>query len=128
MTLDSTNSRTAYRLGAALAVFTALALFWIIGAVGLIGASGDASDRVFLVVYGVAVAGSLAARFRARGMALAMGATAVVQLALGGVAVASGWVPDYNSPFEVLALCAGFAAMWGGAGWLFGRAAPTATG
>ena len=110
------TGRRAYLAAVAAALVAAFSLFFILGAVGVIGAEGDAPDRMFLAVYAVAAVGSLAARFRARGMAWAMGATAVVQVAVGVVAVAGGMVPAYNLAAEVLGLVGGFGAMWAGVG------------
>ena len=44
---------TAYRSGLAVAIFTPLFLFWVVGAVGVIGDSGDRADMMYLGVLAV---------------------------------------------------------------------------
>jgi hypothetical protein len=76
-----------YRLGAGLAVLTGFLTIWVNLAVGMIGDEGGAYNLLFLGVVLLALAGSIAARFRPRGMAAAMGAAAAAQFlaaAVGG--------------------------------------------
>ena len=70
---------TSYRLAVAVALATVLLLLFGIGALGVIGDGGPA-DRVYLAVLAVLVVGSLLARFRPRGMALTLLATALTQV------------------------------------------------
>lgn len=79
----------AWRLGAALAVFSCFALVWVNGAVGMIGDEDNAYNLWFLGLIPLAIAGAVAARLRAKGMAIAMLAVGAVQvlIAAGGMPV-----------------------------------------
>ena len=83
------TSRTYYRLGAAVALLTALFLVWSIGALGIIGEGGK-PDRMYLGVLLTLVVGAAAARLRPRGMAYALVATATAQVVVAVVALATG--------------------------------------
>lgn len=113
----------AYRAAAGVALGAAFLLVWGILAVGVIGASGDRADLMYAGVFAVGIVGALLARFRPRGMAWAMAATAAAQVAVGGVALIAGMVPAYNSAYEILGLSGFFAALWLLSAWLFRRAA-----
>ena len=81
------SSDWAYRGGAIAAVFAAFLIVWANGAVGMIGNEDNPYNLLFGLPILIALLGSIAARFRARGMSLAMlGAAAVhVAVALGGL-------------------------------------------
>jgi hypothetical protein len=113
------SASTAYRLGAALAALNAFLLVWINLAVGFIGDEGDPANLLFAGVLLVALAGAVAARFRARGLALAMGAAAAVQL----LAVVVLFVADLAAAPEFM-LTIAFAAPWALAAGLFRIASP----
>lgn len=109
----------AFRAGAALALLTGAGLFLVTGAVGLIADEGHPGDLMYLGVLALAAGGGVLARFRPRGMALALAATAAAQILAGAAALAVGW----GQPLEVAAATAGFAALWLGAAALFRKAA-----
>src|SRR5690606_10161400 len=67
----------AYRTAAGVALVAALLLVWMSLAVGLIGAEDDPANLMYAGVLAVGGAGVLVARFRPRGMAWAMLATAL---------------------------------------------------
>jgi len=113
----------AYRIAAAVALAAGFLLVWGILAVGVIGASGDRADLLYAGVFTVGIVGALLARFRPRGMAWVMAATAVAQVAVGGVALIAGMVPAYNAAYEILGLSGFFAALWLLSACLFRRAA-----
>jgi hypothetical protein len=83
------SSSLAYRAAGAAALAAAFAIILSNGAVGMIGHEGNGYNLYFYGVVLLALAGALAARFRAGGMALAMAAAGALQvaLALGGYAV-----------------------------------------
>lgn len=112
----------AYRWGAALALATALLLVSVNGAVGIIGAEDNDANVLFGGVLAVGVVGALLARFRPRGMARAMAATALAQAAVAVGALATGLVSPESDHIEIVALW-GFVALWTGAAVLFRRAA-----
>lgn len=114
---------TAYRAGAGVALATAFLLVWTIGAVGIIGASGDRADLMYAGVLAVGAVGAVLARFRPRGMASAMVATALAQALVAGIALIAGLVPAYNPAYEILGINGFFAALWLGSAGLFRKAA-----
>lgn len=77
----STNG--AYRIAAAVAVGIGLLTIWVNLAVGMIGSEGSPYNLLFAGVLGVALTGSLLARFKPGGMAWAMVAAALAQLLAG---------------------------------------------
>ena len=112
-----------YRLAGAVAVGTVLFLLFGIGALGIIGAGGP-PDLMYLGAAAIGLVGALVARFRARGMAVALGATALATLAVGVVAVAAGLHREEGaSVLEILGLSGMYAGLFGLAAWLFRRAA-----
>lgn len=64
-----------YRCGAALALVGALAVTWTNLAVGIVGSERNPANVYFFIALAVGLAGTLVARFRARGMSRAMAAT-----------------------------------------------------
>lgn len=116
---------TAYRAGAGLAIAGVFLLAWINGAVGL---TDSAADGLYLGVVAVGLIGALVARLRPKGMAYAMGATALAQALVGPIALVAGIVPAYNSTFEILGLTGFFVALFAGSAWLFWEAANGRTG
>ncbi|TPG72450.1 hypothetical protein [Hymenobacter nivis] len=114
-----------YRLAAGVAVAAGLLLIWVNLAVGLIGSENNPANLLYGGVLTVAAVGALAARFQPQGMARAMFAAALVQLAVPLVA-ALIWRPAVNlGMLQVLVLNAAFAGLWAAAGWLFRRASNT---
>lgn len=96
-----------YLGGVIFAVGTGFVTVWANLAVGMIGNEGNPANLVFLGVLALAVLGTLAVRFRARGMAKVMIATGVAQ-ALVGIYVAVSGADD----FYTAALIAAFALPW----------------
>ena len=118
-----TTARSTYRLAVAVALGTALFLAFGIGALGIIGDGGRA-DRMYLAVFAVLVVGTIAARLRAGGMAIALAATAVTQVLVAVVALVTGF-PDADnvSVLDVVALTVMYAGLFGLSAWLFRRSA-----
>jgi hypothetical protein len=106
---SGTASRRSYLLGLAITVVTTAFLFLAIGALGIIGEGGRA-DRLYLAV------------FATRGMALALAATAIVQVLVAVVALATG---QHDNPgasvLEILGLTAMYAGLFAVAAWCFWR-------
>lgn len=117
-----TNAQTSYRLGLALALATAVFLFLVSGAIGIIG-SGE-EDRVYLVVLVVAALGALLARLRAEGMVLAMLATALTQAVVTATMLLAGVVEEVGaSVVDLVGITAMYVVLFAAAAWLFHRAA-----
>jgi hypothetical protein len=81
-----------YRGGAALGLAAGFLLIWANLAVGYIGSEDNPYNLLFFGVVAIALAGALLARFRARGMALAMLAAAIAHAAVGLGGVAAEWI------------------------------------
>ena len=114
----------AYRGAAVVAVLGAFFLVWVNGAVGIIGNEENEANLLFFVVLAVAAVGSIIARFRAKGMALTLYATAIAQILVAAFAIsldlgAAG--PIW--PRDILVMTAIFSVFWLLSGWLFSRAA-----
>jgi hypothetical protein len=108
------SSNWSYRLGAAVGLGTGFLLTWANAAVGYIGDDNPYNIAFFGVVL-IAIAGSLAARFRAHGMAVAMLVTAVAHAIAGGF----GYPDDpVTGPITIV-----FVALWLASAALFRKAA-----
>ena len=117
------TARSTYRLAVAVALGTALFLAFGIAALGIIGDGGRA-DRMYLAVFAVLAVGTVAARLRPRGMALALLATAATQVIVAVVALAGGFPDSQNvSVLDVVALTVMYAGLFGLSAWLSRRAA-----
>jgi hypothetical protein len=113
----------AYRVGAGLAAACAFLLVWINGAVGVFGDEGNPANLMFAGVIAVAAVGAALARFRAAGMARAMGAAALAQLLVAVTGPLAGLASPGVEGLREAVLAAGFAVLWLGAAGLFRRAA-----
>lgn len=110
---------TAYRAAVGVAIVAAFLLTWVNGAVGI---TDSDADGTYLGVVAIGIIGAFLARFRPRGMARAMLATAVAQALVGVIALIAGIVPAHNSVFEVLAITGFFVALFAGSALLFREA------
>ena len=118
------SSQRSYRFGIGVALAAAFILVWVNGAVGIIGNENNDANMLFFGVLAVGVIGAAIARFRAMGMAKALLATAIAQVAVGGAALIAGWgVSGPAWPTDVLVLTAFFVALWLVAAALFRHAA-----
>lgn len=116
------SGNRAARAGFGLALATAFLTIWVNLAVGMFGTGDDPRNLMVLLV---AAVGAGLARFRPRGMRLAMAATAVAQLmaALAGAAGAAGGpAPGSVEQAMEAVLVAAFALPWLASAWLFRRA------
>jgi hypothetical protein len=87
------SKNVAYRAGFGLAAIGGFLLVWINLAVGVIGSEDHRANELFLIVIFVALAGTLGARFRARGMAYALVATAAAQALVAAICLVPGVFP-----------------------------------
>jgi len=111
-----TAYKTNYRIGVGLALLAAFLLFWINGAVGIIGSENNDANLMYFGVIGVGLIGALVARFEPKGMARAMVATAGAQVLAFVIALVAGWA--FTGPITVF-----FGALWLGSAWQYRRAA-----
>jgi hypothetical protein len=113
-----------YRGGVAVALATSFLLVWIIGAAGIIGSEDNPANLMFFVVILMAIAGAVAARFEAAGMARAMFVAAAAETLIAVIVVADGLGATEPPGFPgVPILVLAFAGMWGLSGFLFRQAA-----
>lgn len=80
-----------YRLGVLVTLATAILLFWINGAVGVIGSEDNPQNLWFGLVLATILFGSILVRFRAGGMSLVLTAAAAVQFGIGAWAYSADW-------------------------------------
>lgn len=113
------SGRLAYRAGVIVAVGTSFLIVWSNLAVGIIGNENNPLNQIFFVVIAMAIVGAGLARFRAKGMALAMAVTAAAQFGTGFIALL-----DEKIVFGIVTV---FALGWLLAGALFREAARSET-
>ena len=118
----------AYRFGIGLALAAGFLLIWLNGAVGLLGSEHNPANLLYAGVLAVAGLGALLARFRPAGLARAMTAAAVAQVAVPLLALAiwRPWPATTDEPWNTgvaVGVTVLFVALWGGAALLFRRAA-----
>ena len=107
--------RWTRRAGTAAALGTAFMLLWGNLAVGFAGSEDNAINIIFFAVPLIALAGSLLAGFRSAGVAVALTAAAVAQVAAGVIALFYG---HFTGPLTV-----SFAGLWLASALLFRRSA-----
>jgi len=119
-----TTGSIAYRAAVGVAVVAAFALTWMNLAVGIIGSEADPANLMHAGVLAVGLLGALVVRFRPRGMARALAATALAQASVGVIALTAGLGDTgANWPGAVVVLTGVFVALWLVSAWLFRKAA-----
>jgi len=114
----------AYRAAVGVALASAFVLVWMNLAVGVIGAEDNPANLMYGGVLAVGFVGAAVARFRPRGMARALAATALAQASVAAIALLAWTHPSpIGSPAEILGLNGVFVALFLGSAWLFGKAA-----
>lgn len=118
----STRYRTAFGVG----LLGAFLLFWVNGAVGIIGNEGQSANLLYGAVFAVGLVGALLSRFKAKGMALTLFVAAAVQMLVPLTAYFI-WPPPETSwsphVFGVFLLSGFFALLFLISGLLFRKAA-----
>ncbi len=115
------KSNTAYRLALGLALTAAFLIVWMNAAAGLIGIEDDdPANLLYGGVLAIGFIGSIIARFRPRGMARALLATAIAQALVGALALR---LPNTAGPTQIVVLHSLFVALFVGAALLFRFAA-----
>lgn len=109
---------TAYKAGLGLAVLAAFLLFWVNGAVGIIGSSNNDLNMLYIVVILIAFVGSVISRFRPKEMSLAMMVAAVALAVPGAIALFTG----EGQAIHVIGATVFFGGMWAGSAILFRKA------
>lgn len=117
------TDRTTYRFAVGVALAAAFILVWLSLGVGIIGRDGDPANLMYFGVLAVGIIGALIARFRPRGMARALFATALAQTAVAVIALIAGLGYPWSGPLELSLLNGFFVALFVASAWLFRRAA-----
>ena len=115
---------TAYRAAVGVALAVAFLLAWVNLAVGIIGSEDELANLMYVGVLAVGIVGAVVARFRPRGMARALFATALAQALVAVIALVFGL--GSGSPpgvLGILALNGFFVALFLGSALLFRYAA-----
>ena len=109
----------AYRFAVGLAVTAAVLLFWVNGAVGIIGSEDNPANLLYGGVVALGLVGAATARLRPLGMARALAVTAAAQFLVPLVALIF-WRTDFDPGVgPVLGLNFGFVLLFAGAALLF---------
>ncbi len=80
------------------------------------------ANLMYFGVLAVGIVGALIARFRPRGMARALFATALAQTSVAVIALIAGLGYPWSGPLELSALNGFFVALFVASAWLFRRA------
>ncbi len=119
---------TSFRIAGLAAVLAGLFVFYVSGALGIVGA-GHRADLLFLAAPVVGLVVALGFGFRARGLAVGMAVAAAVTVLVGLGAITAGLHRvDGASVAEILGLSVMFAALWASSSWLYSRAADQRVG
>lgn len=122
----------AYRAGAVVAIGAAFMLFWVTGAVGIIGSEDHPANLLYLGLLGAGLVGAAVARFRAGGMAMTLAGMAAAQVVIAVLTLVLRWGADEAANWLQVAIVANavFAGAWTLSAGLFRRAAepPPAAG
>ena len=120
------TSDITYRAAFGVALLTAFLLVWVNGAVGIIGSEDEAVNLLYGGVLAVGLLGTLLARFRPRGMARVLLATALAQASVAVGAMAAGAGGPESGPVEIVAVNGFFVTLWLASAVLFRNAAEDA--
>ena len=111
----------AYRVAAGLALTAAFLIVWLNVAAGLMGIEDDdPANLLYVGVLAIGFIGAILARFRPRGLARALFATALAQAVVGAMALN---YPNTASSTQIMLLHGLFVALFAGAGLLFRHSA-----
>jgi hypothetical protein len=116
------SSNRAYRAAAALGLLGTFLVIWTNLAVGIVGSENNPANLLFFGALLVGIAGSVMARFRAPGMALAMVATATSLGIAFGIAVMGPTDEPFVPHSRELIGTGLFAALFLGSAALFRKA------
>lgn len=122
------SDKKLFRAGVGVALLGAFLLFWVNGAVGIIGNEGHPANLLFGAVFVVGLVGALVSKFRSKGMSNTMFIAAAVQMLVPLVALVI-WSPNDTSwspgVLGVFLLTGFFAVLFLVSGMLFRKASLT---
>ena len=118
------TGNNAYRAAVGVALAAGFILIWMNGAVGIVGSEDNPANLMYGGVVAIGIIGAIIARFRSRGMALALVATALAQALVVGIALIAGMgSTEPPGALGILILNGFFMALWLLSAWLFRHAA-----
>ncbi len=117
------TGEAAYRAAIGLALGSALLLGWVNGAVGIIGSEDNDANLMYFGVLAVGAIGAIIARFKPRGMARVLFATALAQTLVAVIALVGRLGSPYSGPLEIVSINGFFVALFVGSAVLFWKAA-----
>jgi hypothetical protein len=110
----------AYRAASVLTTLGLFLLIWMNLAVGIIGSENEDANFMFAGVIAIIVGGACIAHFKPAGMSRALLAAAMVQAAIGGIALAGDLGTDGRGwPRDVIVLTIFYTGLWVTAAALF---------
>jgi hypothetical protein len=112
----------AYRAGMMIALLAGFLLTWSNAAVGFIGSGANIANVLYFAVLAICVSGCFVAGFQAKGMSMAMVATATAQGLVTLLATVSG-MADEDGVIRILMINAVFIGLWLFSAMLFRKAA-----
>ncbi len=113
-----------YKYGIGLCIVAGFLLFWMNGAVGIIGSENNDANMMYPGLLLLSFLASLAVRFKPRGMVWVMRGSAVALIAIAIIAlVFNVGVSGPVWPWDVIWISGFFVALLLFAGWLFQKAA-----
>lgn len=118
--------KTVYRIAFGVGLLGAFLLFWVNGAVGIIGNEAQDANLLFAAVFAVGLIGALISRFRPKGMSVTLYTAAIVTMLVPTLALfiwppsAISWSPGVIQVFLISGFFAGLFAL---SGMLFDQAA-----
>jgi hypothetical protein len=119
------SQQPAYRAAFGLGLLGALLLFWVNGAVGIIGGENHPANLMYGVVFAIGLIGSIISQFKPRGMSYTLLTAAIVQLLIPIIALLI-WPTEASwgdfGVFKILIINVLFAALFAGSALLFHRA------
>lgn len=116
--------KTTYRYAVGLALFSALLLVWVNGAVGIIGSENNSINLWYFGILGIGIIGALLSRFKSQGMSIAIFGMAFSIALIAGVALLRGtYQLPGSSVAEILGLNGFFIMLFVVSGLLFKHAA-----
>lgn len=103
----------SYRRGVLVTLAASILLFWINGAVGVIGSEDNPRNLWFGLVLATVLFGSILVRFRAGGMSAVLTAAAAVQFGIGTWAYVADWGAGTEKwPVVIFVTTGVFTAAW----------------
>ena len=118
------SKKTTYRMAFIIGLLGAFLLFWVNGAVGIIGSENQDANLLYGTVFLVLLVGSLISRFKAKGMSITLLIASVVQIVIPITAIIIwppseiSWSPSVSGVFL---LCGFFALLFYLSSLLFKR-------